>query len=251
MAASGVSRQAVTRREALLWGIGSTLPDDSTARALERVFPLPGLSYLLMECRTRRVIAVRGLDPQRPMCLGSLMKTFAAYAHGSPYPEFVCRGCWKPAGHGRLRLALALAQSCNSYFLQLARELNPARLIGLGIAGPPDESAEAWIGLGSGWRLSAREAASAYCELAASAPREILDGLRLAAKMGTAREIRSDCFAKTGTAPCRHEKKTPGDGYVIALYPAPVPRWALLASLDGEPGSHAARVCGEILRRIG
>jgi len=108
-----------------------------------------------------------------------------------------------------------------------------------------------WIGLGDSWRIPPLTVVQAYCELLARSPRDILRGMRLSAKFGTAHEIRCDAYAKTGTAPCRHARKTPGDGYAIALYPATKPEFALLVSMDGSPGSHAARVCGEMLRRIG
>jgi cell division protein FtsI/penicillin-binding protein 2 len=34
--------------------------------------------------------------------------------------------CWKPQGHGSLRLRDALAQSCNLFFFNLGREVSPA-----------------------------------------------------------------------------------------------------------------------------
>lgn len=46
--------------------------------------------------------------------------------------------CWLPRGHSRL--GIALAQSCNAYFLALAAELNRDRALSvfhsLGLAGP-------------------------------------------------------------------------------------------------------------------
>ena len=221
----------MTRREAIVYGLTSTLPDESTARLLEREFARPDLSYMLMSIPARRLIAARWENSDQPIPMGSLLKPFVAYAHGAPFPEIVCNGardrCWKSAGHGRLTLPLALAYSCNAYFFALARDLQL------------DASS-----------LLPQAMLNAYCDLLTRAPREILQGMRLSAKLGTAREIRCDAYAKTGTAACRHSKKTPGDGYAVALYPTADPRLALLTSLDGAPGSHAARVSGEILRRI-
>ena len=221
----------MTRREAIVYGLTSTLPDESTARLLEREFARPDLSYILMSMPARRLIAKRWPNPDQAIPMGSLLKPFVAYAHGSPFPEITCNGardrCWKASGHGRLTLPLALAYSCNAYFLALARDLQF-----------------------DAWSQTPQALLDAYCDLLTRAPREILQGMRLSAKLGTAREIRCDAYAKTGTAPCRHSKKAPGDGYAVALYPATDTRFALLTSLDGAPGSHAARVSGEMLRRI-
>ena len=221
----------MTRREAIVYGLSSTLPDESTARILEREFTRPDLSYMLMSISARRLIAVRWPDSERSIPMGSLLKPFVALAHGSPFPVITCNGagdrCWKSAGHGRLTLPLALAYSCNAYFFALSRDLQF-----------------------DAWSLTPHALLNAYCDLLTRGPREILQGMRLSAKLGTAREIRCDAYAKTGTAPCRHPKKTPGDGFAVALYPAADPRFALLASLDGAPGAQAARMCGEMLRRI-
>ncbi|MGI8412944.1 MAG: hypothetical protein ACR2QA_10780 [Solirubrobacteraceae bacterium] len=241
----------MTRREAILCGFTSALPDDSTALVLERDFARPDLSYLLMDVRSRRIIASRGLGPEEPIPVGSLVKPFVAYAYRGALPAVVCHGCWKPGGHGRLTLPLALAQSCNIYFLELARNVDPLKLTEVGLTAPDVSTPEAWIGLGDRWRIAPRALINAYCELLIRAPREILQGMRLSAKSGTARAIGCDAYTKTGTAPCRHQKKTPGDGYAMALYPAPNPRWAMLTGLDSAPGAHAAKVCGEMLRRIG
>ena len=226
----------MTRREAIVYGLTSTLPDESTARLLEREFARPDLSYLLMSFPARRVIAARWPDSERAIPMGSLLKPFAAYAHGRPFPG---------------KLPLAMAYSSNAYFLDIARNVQPAKLLELGLNPPIAATPETWIGLGDAWKIPPKALLNAYCELLTRAPREILEGMRLSAKAGTAREIRCNAYAKTGTAPCHHARKTAGDGYAIAFYPAPAPRFALLTSLDGAPGSHAARVSGEMLRRIG
>jgi len=247
--------EAVTRRDAILAAVGATLPDESTARLLEREFPRPDLSYLLLDLPSRRVIASRWPNPNRPVPVGSLVKPFVAFAYQGQFLEIACRGaadhCWKQAGHGRLQLPYAIACSCNAYFLNLARTVDLAALATLGLQTPLDPTPEALIGLGNQWPLAPLTLTRAYCELLTRAKPEVLRGLRLSAKLGTSREIRCDAYAKTGTAPCRHEKRSPGDGYAIALHPTTVPRFALLVSLDGAPGSHAAKVCGEMLRRIG
>jgi len=82
-----------------------------------------------------------------------------------------------------------------------------------------------------------------------------LQGMILSARVGTASAIRrsfadAPTLAKTGTAPCVHTPRAPGDGYVIMLYPADSPRFTLLVRVHGVPGSHAAIVGGELLRTI-
>ncbi|MGH8629855.1 MAG: hypothetical protein ACREU7_03690, partial [Burkholderiales bacterium] len=59
-----------------------------------------------------------------------------------------------------------------------------------------------------------------------------------------------DALVKTGTASCSHLGRAPGDGYAVAIYPAQAPRFALLVSVHGAPGSHAAAVAGRMLRAL-
>ena len=49
---------------------------------------------------------------------------------------------------------------------------------------------------------------------------------------------------KTGTAPCLHAHRLPGDGYAVVLYPAESPRFLLLVQVHGVPGSKAAVTAG-------
>src|ERR1019366_156758 len=106
-------------------------------------------------------------------------------------------GCWLARGHGKLRFREALAHSCNAYFLNLARAVDPTTLFVVaakfGIPAPAADTAETRIGLGKDWKISPVALARAYCELAArrSEPRveEILAGLTPAAPFGTARPI--------------------------------------------------------------
>jgi hypothetical protein len=242
--------EAVTRRDAILAAVGATLSDDSTGRLLDREFTREDLSYILLDVRSRSVIASRWLNADRPVPVGSLVKPFVAFSYRGPFPEIICRGCWKAGGHGRLQLPQAIAQSCNAYFLELARNVDASALAQLGLPAPSALTPETLIGLGECWPISPWTLVHAYCELLKRAHPDILRGLRLSARIGTSRQIRCDAYAKTGTAPCHHQKRSAGDGYAIALYPATSARFALLVSLDGTPGSHAARVCGEMLRRI-
>ncbi len=64
-----------------------------------------------------------------PRPVGSLQKPWvvAAWAEAHPDvepPSVDCTGasgCWRESGHGRVDLPRAFAQSCNAYFLALAR----------------------------------------------------------------------------------------------------------------------------------
>jgi hypothetical protein len=76
----------------------------------------------------------------------------------------------------------------------------------------------------------------------------ILQGLVLAARVGTARALGPGYLAKTGTAPCSHHPRGSGDGYVMALFPASRPAYTLLIRLHNQPGSHAAAACAGALR---
>jgi cell division protein FtsI/penicillin-binding protein 2 len=106
------------------------------------------------------------------------------------------------------------------------------------------------IGLGGGWRIAPLALAGAYCRWIAE-PRaaELVRGMALAAQSGTGRAAGLGLI-KTGTAPCVHEQKAPGDGYAMAFYPAEAPRYALLVRVHGVPGAEAARVAGKMLRVI-
>jgi cell division protein FtsI/penicillin-binding protein 2 len=58
-------------------------------------------------------------------------------------------------------------------------------------------------------------------------------------------------LVKTGTAPCIHAKRAPGDGFAVAIWPADDPRVVLLLRVHSAPGAEAAATAGKILRRIG
>src|SRR5579862_551116 len=159
----------------------------------------PEVNFLRLDLRTREVIERNWPDAETPVPVGSLVKPFVALAYSGEWPEFFCDGkhCWLRRGHGRLRFREALAQSCNAYFLNLARGVD-SQMLGVmaakfGMGAPSEDTVEARIGLGTGWKVSPLELTRAYGELVARAgePRvnEILDGLRLAAETGTAKAI--------------------------------------------------------------
>ncbi len=223
----------------------------SLAPVLDRDFPDPALNYVLVDVRTREVLTARWPDLETPIPVGSLVKPFTALAFGGPFPQVVC-------GHGRLRFTDALAQSCNAYFLDLAARVDTNALAVVaakyGISAPQAETAEARIGLGTGWPVAPLALARAYAELAtrSSEPRvaEILAGMEQAALSGTAKALGRGVMAKTGTAPCVADRRDAGDGFAVVLEPADAPRVVLLVRVHGVPGAQAAKSAALILRVV-
>jgi cell division protein FtsI/penicillin-binding protein 2 len=220
------------------------------------------VNFIAVDVRTRQVIERQWVEAEQAVPVGSLVKPFVALAYGGEVPEFVCRGavdrCWLARGHGKLGFRQALAQSCNAYFLNLARGVDGATLgviaAKFGIPQPANDSPETRIGLGAGWRIAPLALVRAYAELASRAgePRvdEILVGLRMAAESGTAKALGRGVLAKTGTAACVAEHRDAGDGFAVVLDPAEDPRVALLVRVHGSPGAAAAKSAARILRRM-
>ena len=219
------------------------------------------VSYLIVDIRTREIVKQDWPAADQPIPVGSLVKPFTALATSGPFPELVCNGaidrCWLAKGHGRIGFRDALANSCNSYFLQLARDVDAHSLAVVaakfGIPPPDLETPEARIGLGKDWQVSPLALTRAYCELTSRSvePRvaEILAGMKQAAKSGTASAIGRGALAKTGTAPCVAQRKHKGDGFTIVLAPSDVPRVAILVRVHGVPGAEAAKSAAIILRK--
>lgn len=256
----------------LVSAASTSLFAQSAARALNRDFPGSEISFLLMDATTGQVLATRWEDVGTPIPMGSLEKPFAALAygaqHGFHFPVHTCRGtasgCWRPSGHGRIDLSSAIAYSCNSYFRLLTSDL---RLVDIsmtamrfGLEVPDSEAAGvAFAGFGSGWRVSPIRMARAYVSLIQQkqnpAVGEILIGMAQSAQRGTGavvnRDLRSSrALVKTGTAPCTHLRRAPGDGFTVALTPADDPKILLMVRVHGVPGSQAANIAGQMLRRI-
>lgn len=243
-----------------------SLPNQSAGLALDRAFPDPRISYLVTECETGREICSRWARVLEPAPLGSLVKPFTALAFGEShdfqFPDFICLGeaahCWLPQGHGRLGITAAIAHSCNAYLLELARDVSAESLARVterfGIRAPGAADPGTLIGLGTGWQIKPLAMARAYSELVARTfdpgVAIILAGMALSGRSGTGRGVGGGAFVKTGTAPCSHESRGVGDGYTIALYPAPRPRYNLLVQVHGVPGARAAWVCGKMRRYV-
>ncbi|HTB10137.1 MAG TPA: penicillin-binding transpeptidase domain-containing protein [Bryobacteraceae bacterium] len=219
------------------------------------------VNYLVLDIRTRQIVKQDWPNADQPIPVGSLVKPFTALAASGPFPELICNGatdhCWLAKGHGQIAFRDALANSCNAYFLQLAKDVDAHSLAVVaakfGIPTPDAETPEARIGLGRDWQISPLALTRAYCELTtrASEPRvaEILAGLKLAAESGTASAIGRGVLAKTGTAPCVAQRKHKGDGFTIVLTPADAPRLAILVRVHGVPGAEAAKSAAIILHQ--
>jgi cell division protein FtsI/penicillin-binding protein 2 len=222
------------------------------------------LRYLALEPPSDRRVEMWPEQDLGAASFGSLLKPFLVVAYGlthESYPTIECRGaasgCWSEKGHGRQTLIPALANSCNSYFLALSRAVEPAALRGVcleyRLAEPPAGSNELdFIGLGAGWPQTPSAVLEAFHRLLLTRSNRsvklALDGMRLCAQRGTGKEAYLDCFAKTGTAPCRHHPAASGDGYAMLIYPVDTPRIILLAMKHGTTGAHTAALAGELLR---
>jgi hypothetical protein len=250
----------------------SSLFAQSAAQALNRDFPSPDISFLLLDARTGRVLASRWHHLDAPIPMGSLLKPFTALAYGERhdyhFPNHTCRGtstgCWLPRGHGDVDLTMAIAHSCNSYFRMLTADLTAADVAPtaarFGLDRPLGETSGAELaGLGSRWRTSPVSLAQAYLELVRERQqpgvRQILDGMALSARKGTGAQVHrafpsADALVKTGTAACTHSRHASGDGFSVALVPADDPQILLLVRVHGVPGAQAARTAGQMLRRI-
>jgi hypothetical protein len=228
--------------------------------------------FLIVDVSTEQVVASRWINPDCPLPVGSLIKPFVAIAyaeaHGRAYPTITCRGsadgCWLPAGHGRVEIADAVAVSCNVYFRRLAENILPGGLRDtLTRLGMPAEGLSvtpgAMIGLGDALRLPPMAIIHGYRELVSRATHpgvaQVLAGMREAGSHGTGRALgtamgSTDVLAKTGTAPCVHSPRAPGDGYTIAVYPAERPRVIILVQTHGKTGADTARDAGVLLREM-
>jgi hypothetical protein len=216
-----------------------------------------------------------GAEAAAPRPVGSLQKPWvvAAWAEAHPHdepPRFDCTAqsrCWKPSGHGRVDLSRAFAQSCNAYFIALARatpeDVRARALSRAGFELSRPLSPEATIGLGpldALPRVSPATLLRAYRDLLTRpwASRDelrlaLVDGMRAAALDGTGAALaQRGHLVKTGTVPAL-------DGRPLATS-----GWALAASAGGESlvlallpdgtGSMAAAALGEELggeRRTG
>jgi len=267
------------RLRALVMGVLLVLPASSaksaniqphTAQAvLDRRFPQPALSFLLLDSRSGKVLAERWPDAAKPVPIGSLIKPFTAMAWlatGRAFPVVECHGtrdrCWLPRGHGRMVLQAAITQSCNAYFVKLGRDLtlSEANKTLAGYHLPPVNAADkatALAGLSPSWLVTPYQIAAAYLNLESDAVRDhflpLLEGMRQSTETGTARaisEMLPPVLGKTGTAPCAHTPRAMADGYTVLFFPAEDPRLFLLVREHGVTGAVSAAVAGQMLRAL-
>lgn len=204
-----------------------------------------------------------------PITVGSLQKPFVAKAWaathpGVPSPRFRCdpdSGCWLPAGHGELGLAHALAQSCNTYFRDLA-QATPLTALSeslreAGFTASP-RSAEEAIGLpgvDGPLRIRPSDLLTAYARLTRAPWRvgepirtEVLEGLRESGLEGTAKGLgRRGYWAKTGTVPASDGNPLHTCGLALAVDDS---GWAILARLEPGTGREAAAAMAETVARL-
>ena len=183
----------------------SGLYGQAATAMLDRRFPTSQVEYLLVDARSREVIAERWPHPELPIAPGSLLKPFVALAYvrsqqdpssnrpqvttiRQGFPALVCHGkqdgCWRPKGHGQLSLEQAMAVSCNAYFLALARNVvgDPDALQGVtaryGLDTPPKNANPAMlIGVTPEWRVTPLALVRAYALLTAGANASGVDEL--------------------------------------------------------------------------
>jgi len=248
----------------------ASLYSQSASQLLQNEFRGKEVSFLLLDARTGSLLASNWDDPERPIPLGSLIKPFIAVAYGEAhqfhFPVHLCNagGCWLPRGHGAVGLPSAIAGSCNSYFRQLTARMNSVDVAPaaaeFGLDRPaPELSGPDLIGVGNHWLISPLHMARAYVELNRRRDQpgigEVVTGMAESARQGTGLEIDralrySTALAKTGTAACTHASRAPGDGFVVALYPAEQPELLLMVRVHGVPGARASVTAGQMLRRL-
>ncbi len=242
-----------------------------TAQAtLDHEFPSDSISYLLLDAHSGRVLAGRWPNPDQPIPVGSLIKPFTASAYARTHRQFptvVCNGerdsCWLPRGHGRITLTVAIAQSCNAYFLALSRDVSvdDANAVLTRYNLPPVDAANkslALAGLSNSWQVTPLSLAHAYTAFARDSRDHdpgIFSGMRESAQEGTARAVDvalpgRSALAKTGTARCTHTPHGAADGFTIVLYPADDPRFVLLTRVHGVTGATTAATAAQMLRSL-
>lgn len=196
--------------------------------------------------------------------------------------------CWDSRGHGSLTLSEALAQSCNVHFYQLGWELGAVALsewlhrFGLGNALPlatetapppllatgqlPGWQVDPWDLLAYGAAIARRgvplegEVRIPALHLAAPIWDSIHAGLRLAALSGTCRGIAPEGIpvaAKSGTI---LNSRRVGrrilwaedfQAWLLAFWPLPQPRWALVLHLhQGKAYEAAIPLARQIIETI-
>ncbi len=221
---------------------------------------------------TGRLIASQHDDVlDTPMLVGSIMKlvTLVAARASGVADEATRIDCGRllrldgrtldcvhaPPGHA-LDAREAIAQSCNTYFVTVARRLSRSALseaaVSLGLPPVPEQASLPLAAIGlDGARASPRRWLTAIRRLVAQEQTRrgtsaVLDGMRDAARVGSAASLAEqgiDVFAKTGTAPM------PGGGTAgLVVVIAPRTNRAVIVVAPGASGHDAAEIAGRVLR---
>lgn len=224
--------------------VSLSLYEQAVVRVLAQKFP--AIEYLLLDAGSGRIIANHWPHAEEPIAVGSLTKPFLAA--GGRDREYTCSrdACWLPRGHGKLRMSEAIAQSCNAWFLEYARGVHSSMH---GLREPPSYEPQVLIGVRPEWRIAPIAIARAYPGVVVRDHR-VRDGMKAAAERGTAQRLGVEALAKTGTAACSHLGGGPGDGLVVALWPADRPRYVLMVRVHGTTGAVTATTAGELLRTV-
>jgi stage II sporulation protein D len=203
-----------------------------------------------------------------PRPVGSLQKPWVVAAWAESHPDAAppavdctrASGCWRVSGHGRVDLPRAFAQSCNAYFLALARatpeESRARALAAAGFEVRRPLSPEASIGLGPLGvlpRIAPAALLRAYRDLLAhpwpsrdDLRLALVDGMRAAALDGTGATLgRRGFLVKTGTVPSLDGRPLATSGWALAA--APGGEGLSLALLEDGTGREAAAALGEAL----
>jgi hypothetical protein len=248
---------------ALALGFAALLYEQAVVKLLHDRLPDERTSYILLELPEGRLVDSHWPDATGAVAVGSLVKPFTALAygetHGFRYPEYTCRGsesgCWLPRGHGRVGIVEAIAHSCNAYFDALAAELRFSDVASVAqrfsIAPPPERApSSAYAGRAGLWRIAPLDIARAYAKLLSDPDAAVpLSGMAQCALKGTGRGM-GQGLIKTGTAPCCHSPKAPGDGFAVAVDRADAPRHLLLVRVHGVPGAEAVFSAREMMRIV-
>lgn len=211
----------------------------------------------------RSLSASKNASPA-PLAVGSLQKAFVLKAWAENHsdddaPIASCTPqsrCWKPAGHGKMDLVQATAQSCNAYFRELSRATPRAgiqsHLHSNGWSGHLSTD-DAAIGLGNELKIRPLDLLKSYHDLVFRPwsqgerhRKAYLQGMREAALTGTAKGVRArGLWAKTGTLPSlRFPEKTCGLALVVTDSGL-----ALLARLEPGVGREAAACLRSVLEQ--
>lgn len=232
----------------LFWA--PTLFDQTAVRVLQQGFPQA--QFVLVDVSSREILGSRWSRLEQAIPVGSLVKPFTALAGRAGTYTCDPKHCWYPTGHGRIGLERAIADSCNSYFLQFAANVTNDDLRRVitryQLPSPASNNASTLIGIGDDWQWTPSQTTEAFAQLATDPEaRAVRLGMLASAQSGTAKALHGVALAKTGTAPCSHAGKAPGDGYVMMLYPARSPRYALLIQVHGVSGAVASSTAAQML----